>query len=60
MKDKIINFFDDVYKEMGKVTWPTQAELRESTVVVLVVCLLISAFVYLVDTVVSKALQGIF
>ena len=60
MKEKIINFFDDVYKEMGKVTWPTQTELRESTVVVLVVCLLISAFVYLVDTVVSKALQGIF
>jgi preprotein translocase subunit SecE len=60
MKDKIINFFDDVYKEMGKVTWPTQAELRESTMVVLAVCLLISAFVYVVDTIVSKALQGIF
>ena len=60
MKEKIINFFDDVYKEMGKVTWPTQAELRESTMVVLVVCLLISAFVYVVDTIVSKALQGIF
>jgi preprotein translocase subunit SecE len=60
MKEKIINFFNDVYKEMGKVTWPTRQELRESTVVVLVVCLLISAFVYVVDTVVSKALQGIF
>ncbi|MGE5315608.1 MAG: preprotein translocase subunit SecE [Acidobacteriota bacterium] len=60
MKEKIINFFNDVYKEMGKVTWPTKQELRESTVVVLVVCLLISAFVYVVDTVVSKALQGIF
>jgi preprotein translocase subunit SecE len=60
MKEKIITFFNDVYKEMGKVTWPTKQELRESTVVVLVVCLLISVFVYLVDTVVSKALQGIF
>ncbi len=60
MKDKIINFFEDVIKEMGKVTWPTQQELRESTMVVLVVCFLISAFVYVVDTVVSKALQGIF
>ncbi|HLP15519.1 MAG TPA: preprotein translocase subunit SecE [Bacteroidota bacterium] len=60
MKEKIINFFNDVYKEMGKVTWPTRQELQESTVVVLVVCLLISAFVYVVDTVVSKALQGIF
>lgn len=60
MKEKIINFFDDVYKEMGKVTWPTVQELRESTAVVLVVCLLISAFVYLVDTAVSEALKRIF
>lgn len=60
MKEKIITFFNDVYKEMGKVTWPSRQELRESTMVVLVVCLLISGFVYVVDTVVSKALQGIF
>ncbi len=60
MKEKIITFFNDVYKEMGKVTWPTRQELRESTVVVLVVCLLISLFVYGVDFVVSKAIQSIF
>jgi preprotein translocase subunit SecE len=60
MKDKIINFFADVYKEMNKVTWPKKDELRESTMVVLVVCLIIAVFVYLVDTVVSQALKGIF
>ena len=60
MKEKILGFFNDVYKEMGKVTWPKQEELRESTVVVLLVCLVIAAFVYLIDTIVSQALKGIF
>jgi preprotein translocase subunit SecE len=57
MKEKIIAFFTDVVKEMNKVTWPKKDDLRDSTVIVLVVCLLIAAFVWLVDTAVSKALQ---
>ncbi len=60
MKDKIIAFFADVYKEMSKVTWPKREELQDSTVLVLVVCLIIAVFVYLVDTIVSQALKGIF
>jgi len=59
MKQKIIAFFTDVVKELSKVTWPKKEELRESTVIVLVVCLIISAFVYFVDTIVSKALSSI-
>ena len=60
MKDKILGFFTDVYKEMSRVTWPKRAELQDSTVLVLVVCLIIAAFVYLVDTIVSQALKGNF
>ena len=60
MKEKIIGFFTDVYKEMSKVTWPKRDELQDSTVLVLVVCLIIAAFVYFVDTIVSMALKGIF
>ncbi|MEE9225705.1 MAG: preprotein translocase subunit SecE [Bacteroidota bacterium] len=59
MKEKLINFVTDVVREMKKVTWPTKEELRESTMVVVVVCLIISAFVYVVDMVVSEALKGI-
>jgi preprotein translocase subunit SecE len=59
MKEKIIAFFTDVVKEMKKVTWPKKEELRESTVVVLVTCLVIAAFVYVVDTVVSLVLRQI-
>ncbi len=59
MKEKIIGFFTDVVKEMNKVTWPKRDELRESTMVVLVVCLLIAFFVAGVDMGVSKLLEAI-
>ena len=44
MKEKIIAFFDDVVKEMKKVTWPSVEELKESTTVVIVSCLMLAAF----------------
>jgi len=59
MKDKLIAFIQDAIKEMDKVTWPTRDELFESTRVVIVVCLLIAAFTWGVDFIVSKALQAI-
>jgi len=59
MKEKIIAFLTDTMKEMKKVTWPTSDELRESTVIVLVVCGVISAFVFGVDWVVSNVLKVI-
>jgi preprotein translocase subunit SecE len=46
-----------VVKEMNKVTWPKKEELRDSTVIVLVACLLIAGFVYAVDLVVSGVLH---
>ena len=59
MKEKIVAFFTDVVKEMKKVTWPKKDELRDSTMVVLVVCLIIAAFVFVVDTSVSEVLKRI-
>jgi preprotein translocase subunit SecE len=60
MKEKIIGFFDDVVKEMKKVTWPTKAELKESTQVVIVVCLILAAFTYVVDMAIQVIFKGIF
>ena len=59
MKEKIIAFVDDVVKEMKKVTWPKKDDLRDSTIIVLVACLLIAAFVYVIDQGVSFALKFI-
>jgi preprotein translocase subunit SecE len=59
MKEKIITFFTDIVKEMAKVTWPKKDELRESTLVIIVVCLIIATFIYLVDWSVSQVLKFI-
>ncbi len=59
MKEKIIAFFTDVVKEMKKVTWPRPDELRESTIIVLVVCGVIATFIFGVDWVVSNVLKAI-
>ncbi len=59
MKEKIIAFFVDVIKELKKVTWPKKEELRETTLIVLAVCGVIAAFVYVVDTFVSQIMKAI-
>jgi preprotein translocase subunit SecE len=60
MKEKIIAFFQDVVKEMKKVTWPTKEELIESTKVVIIVCIVLSLFTYVIDLVINLAFKGIF
>ncbi len=60
MKEKIIAFFEDVVKEMKKVTWPTMDELKESTYVVIVSCLMIAAFTYVIDFIITQLFKGIF
>ncbi|MBI2618452.1 MAG: preprotein translocase subunit SecE [Ignavibacteriales bacterium] len=59
MKERIINFFNDIVKEMEKVTWPTKEELYESTKIVIVVTIIISLFTWVVDTGLSEALKAI-
>lgn len=60
MKEKIIAFFSDVVKEMKKVTWPTKDELKESTTIVIVVCLILAAFTYVIDMAITQIFKGIF
>ncbi len=60
MKDKVITFFQDVVKEMKKVTWPTKEELIESTKIVIVVCIILSLFTYVIDMIINQAFKGIF
>lgn len=59
MKEKIINFFTDIVKEMEKVTWPSREELVESTKIVIIVTLVIAVFAWVVDFAVSEILKMI-
>jgi preprotein translocase subunit SecE len=57
MKNKIIDFFVDIVKEMKKVTWPKKEELKESTVIVIVACLVFSVFIYFVDQIIGQIVK---
>jgi preprotein translocase subunit SecE len=59
MKEKILNFFNDVVREMEKVTWPSREELMESTKIVIIVTLFIAVFAWVVDFAVSEILKAI-
>jgi len=60
MKEKIVKFFEDVVKEMKKVTWPTKDELVESTKIVIVACIILAGFTYGIDMLISQVISGIF
>jgi len=59
--NKVTNYFKESYKElMEKVTWPSWSELQQSTVIVLVATLLITALVYVMDVFSNGILKFIY
>jgi preprotein translocase subunit SecE len=57
---RLKDFVADVRVESTKVSWPTRIELRDSTVVVIVTVLLVSAFLFLIDRVLQSTLGLLF
>jgi preprotein translocase subunit SecE len=58
---KVANYFRDSYKElMEKVTWPTWAQLQQSTMIVLVATLVITALVTLIDFGAGNVLKQVY
>jgi len=48
---RLSSFLQDVQAELYKCNWPTWAELRQSTVVVVVSFLILGAFIWVSDEV---------
>jgi len=42
-------FFIEIVDELKKATWPTKSELKDSTIVVIVACLLLGLFTSISD-----------
>ncbi len=57
MISKIVKFFNDVKVEMSKVSWPTREELMNSTMIVAVVGILFTLFIFFADLVLSRLIQ---
>ena len=59
--NKVSLYIRDSYHEMmEKVTWPTWAQLQQSTAIVLVAALLIMAMVWIMDFASNELLQLIY
>jgi preprotein translocase subunit SecE len=57
---QVREFLKDVRVEAGKVSWPTRAELRDSTIVVIASVLLVSFFVGVVDFILQYVMRWVF
>lgn len=59
--NKITTYFKESYKELTeKVTWPTWTQLQQSTMIVLVATLVITALVWVMDFATAGALKFIY
>jgi preprotein translocase subunit SecE len=55
----LTEYIKDVRVEMTKVSWPPRAELRESTMVVIVMVVIVSIFIGIVDRALSFAFEAL-
>lgn len=55
MIEKIRKFLQEVRIEMSKVSWPSRTELKGTTVIVIVITIILSVFIFLTD----KVLEGL-
>ena len=58
--NQVREFVKDVQLESAKVSWPTREELRDSTVVVLTMVVLIAIFIGVVDRILTFAVGLVF
>jgi len=59
--NKISNYFRESYYELTeKVTWPTWLQLQQSTIIVLIATLIITALVWIMDFAAQNLLKAIY
>jgi preprotein translocase subunit SecE len=58
--NKLTQYVSEMKAEISKVSWPTREELLGSTGVVVVLCLVLSVFVFAVDFALNRLLEIIF
>lgn len=54
---RIVQFFKEVWVELGKVVWPTRKEALKLTVIVIAFSLAVAAFLGLIDFGLVKVLD---
>ena len=60
MINKIVNYYNDVIKEMKKVSMPSKEELRGTTIVVIVATFIFTTFIWFSDVIFGKLINIIY
>jgi preprotein translocase subunit SecE len=60
MFQKVSKYLGEVNQEVSKVSWPSREELYGSVLVVVVLCIILSIFVFGVDFLLNRILEVIF
>ena len=53
---RAVGFYNDVMVEMRKVTWPDLPQIRQATIGIVIVVLLVGAVIALLDVVLQQVL----
>ena len=59
MLARFTQYLRETSQEMKRVSWPNRAELKESTIVVLVTVLVITVFLFVVDKILDLGIKQI-
>ena len=57
---RLMTFFQEVKAELQKTSWPTQKEVRNTTIVVIVFVLVCAAYLFVVDRVLQTGVERLF
>lgn len=58
--NKVVNYVNEVAKEVNKVSWPSRQELVSNTILTLLASLLIALIIFGQDQIISRVLQFIY
>ena len=54
--NKVVTYYNDVLTEMRKVTWPDRAQLKDTTIKIIIFVLILGAIIALIDVVLQAVL----
>ena len=57
---RVTTFFQEVKAELQKTTWPTQKEVRNTTIVVIVFVMVCAAYLFVVDRALQTGMEKLF
>jgi len=57
---KLKQFLVEVWSELKKTTWPSEREVRSTTIVVVITVLVCAVYLWVVDLILNRGMEAVF